>query len=364
MSFLKNIFGKKEETIESYNDFWNWFLANEKNFFSVVKEGNSIEKKFFSKLSLMLSQIKDDIYYLTGMFDDRTAELILTADGNARTIAFVEELIEAAPQIKGWKFTALKPATKSDDFKIDMDGYTFSSENIYFYSNDYPDFPDEIDIDFVYEGLNDENRGIISNGIYIYLDNYLGEIDFVNQIDNLQIVSKENASKELVPISKLKDFLLWRQKEFIEKYEGIRYDTENDEYSIFEAKSENGNGLVAVINTELLNWDAKASHPWIAILTIKFDGNKTFGMPNNDDYELLSEIEEKIMNQLFDKDGYLNIGRETANNERDIYFSCVDFRKPSKVFYEIQKAYKDRYEIYFNIFKDKYWQSFERYRQN
>ena len=33
MSFLKNIFGKKDDSkISTNEDFWNWFSANEKDF--------------------------------------------------------------------------------------------------------------------------------------------------------------------------------------------------------------------------------------------------------------------------------------------------------------------------------------------
>ena len=76
--------------------------------------------------------------------------------------------------------------------------------------------------------MTEENKKQILNGTYIFLDNFLGEIDFLNNIDNLTTVSKKEAKKELVPIEKLKDFLTWRQKEFIEKYEGVRYDTEKE----------------------------------------------------------------------------------------------------------------------------------------
>ena len=47
MSFLKRIFSKQETPIRTYNDFWNWFQANERVFFTVVKDGNNIEKRFF-----------------------------------------------------------------------------------------------------------------------------------------------------------------------------------------------------------------------------------------------------------------------------------------------------------------------------
>lgn len=364
MSFLKNIFGKKDEPIKNYFDFWTWFQKNEKDFYDVVKNRQNIEKGFFDKLSPKLGELKDGYFYLTGMFDDNTVELVLTADGNTKNIVFIEELVASAPNINGWKFTALKPALNIEDVSIEMAGLKFNSENLYFYSNDLPNYPDEIDVCIIHNDMNDDNRQQIINGTYIFLDNYLGELDFVNNIDNLQVIAKSEAKKELVPIAKLKDYLTWRQKEFVEKYDGVRYDTEDDEYSMMEAELESGNMLLAVINTNLLEWDRKASHPWLAVMTLKYDGSKNNGMPNNADYELLGSIEDEIMLSLKDKNRNLNIGRQTANNERDIYFACKDFRKASKMLYEIQKKYGNRFEIEYDIYKDKYWQTFERFKQH
>jgi len=361
MGFLKSIFKTKDEPIKSYADFWTWFLKNEKDFFTVVKNSRDIEKSFFNKLSPKLDELKDGYFYLTGMYDDNTVELVLTADGSTKNIVFIEELVDAAPKIVGWRFTALKPALDIKNVSIEMGGYKFNSDNLSFYANDLPDYPDEIDITIVHNDLTEENKNQILNGTYIFLDNYLGELDFLNNIDNLITTSKSEAQKELISIDKLKDFLNWRQKEFIEKYEGVRYDTENDTYSILEAELESGNKLIAVINTELLNWDSKASHPWISVLTLKYDGSNNNGMPNEKDYKVLDTIEEEVMKELKDIDGFLNIGRQTAKGERDIYFSCKDFRKPSKVFFKIQQKYSDHFEIEFDIYKDKYWQSFNRF---
>jgi Family of unknown function (DUF695) len=364
MSFLKNIFGKKEEPIKSYTDFWNWFLKHEKDFFNVVssrKGSNEIEKEFFDKLSPKLEELKKGYFYLTGMFDDNTAELILTADGNTKNIFFVEELINAAPNINGWKFAALKPAMKMDDVNVVMGGFEFGQKNISFYANEFEAYPDEIDIVIVHNDLTEENKNPIINGTYIFLDNYLGELDFVNNIDNLKVIGSQEAEKELIPIAKLKDFLNWRQKEFIEKYDGVCYDTENDRHATFEADLESGNKLLAIINTDLLSWDSKASHPWISLIKLKYDGSEGNGMPSENEYILLDKIQDEIMQELLDIDGYLNIGRQTANGEREIYFACRDFRKPSKIFYEIEKKYSSSFEIEYEIYKDKYWQSFERF---
>jgi hypothetical protein len=365
MNFLRNIFTKKDEPIISYFDFWIWFQENEKVFFDVVKNRKDINKMFFDKLSNKLNKIKEGYFYLTGMYDDNTAELVLTADGNPKNIAFVEELIIAAPKINNWKFTALKSAAINiEDLNIEMAGYKFNSNNIYFYSNNNPNYPDEINISIVHDDLTENNKTQITNGIFIFLDNYLGELDFLTNIDIVSFVNKSDSSNELIPITKLKDFLIWRQKEFIEKYKGIRYKTENDNYSMLEAELESGNMLFAVINMDLLNWDSKASHPWISVMTIKYDGGNNNGMPNDHDYKLLNTIEEEMMEDLKDYNGYLNIGRQTANSEREIYFACKDFRKPSKILYLIQQKYKNKFEIEYDIYKDKYWQSFDRFNSN
>jgi hypothetical protein len=284
MNFLKKIFNKKDDPIKSYSDFWTWFQMNENDFHAVVKNKEDIEKRFFDKLSPKLGELKDGYFYLTGMFDATTVELIISAEGNTKNIVFVEELVSAAPQINGWKFTALKPTLEIKDVNINMAGYKFNGENIAFYANEIEGYPDEIDITIVHNDLTEDNKKKIVNGTYIFLDNYLGELDFLSNIDNLTIIGQKEITKELIPIEKLKDYLTWRHKEFIEKYEDTICETEDDEYSILEAELESGNKLIAVINTDLLNWENKASHPWISVLTLKYDGSNNNGMPNENDY--------------------------------------------------------------------------------
>ncbi len=362
MSFLKNIFKSKDEPIHSNADFWDWFQKNEKAFYKVVKEQGDIHGIFFDKLSPKLKELKDGYYFLTGMLNDTTAELVLTADGNIKNIPFVENLIAAAPTIDGWKFTALKPALNIEDVHIEMDGYKFSDKNIYFYANDPVEFPDEIDITVLHDDLNDGNKNNIINGVYIFLDNLLGELKFATTIDNVEVIAKSVAEKELVPIIKLPDFLTWREKEFIEKYDGVRHNIDADNYSGLQATLQNGSPLLAIINIDLLHWDAKASHPWIMNVEIKYDGRANNGMPGNETYQLLDKIEQEIQAELKDADGYLNIGRQTAENKREIYFACKDFRKPSVVVYKIIETYSRQLDMDYDIYKDKYWQSLDRFR--
>ena len=243
-----------------------------------------------------------------------------------------------------------------------MGNLYFSKDNINFYSNEDDTCTDLIDITIVHDDFSEENKSAITNGSYIFLDNFLGELNFTTIVDDITVIGRVFANKELVPIEKLKDYLIWREKEFVEKYEGFRHDTENDNYAMLNAELKNGNALVAVINTDILEWDSKASHPWILKIEIFFDGSQNNGMPDNDTYILLDEIEDQILEELKDLDGYLNIGRQTADNVREIYFACKDFRKPSKVLFRIEQRYLNRNKISYTIYKDKYWQSFDRFR--
>lgn len=361
MGFLDKILGKKEASIQSNTDFWNWFLKNEKEFFKIVKERQNIHQGFFEKLAPKLDKIHNGIYFLTGMLDDNTVELILTPDGAIRNIYAIEELVNAAPKIEDWKITALKPASDIQDIGIDYEGLQFNKDNLRFYPNIHEGYPDEIDLTIIYDDFVEEKRQAIANGVYIFLDNYLGELHSVTLIDNMKIDGSNIISKELIPIEKLKDYLIWREKEFVEKYEGTRYNTENDSYANFEGKKQDGSIVLALINTTLIEWDKKASHPWVFIVSIPFDDCDNGGLPDEKTYKLLDSIEEEIIQILPDSEGYLNIGRETADNKREIFFACKDFRKPTKVADDLIQKYHGIFEISYEIYKDKYWQTFRHF---
>lgn len=351
---------KKINFAKSYEKFWKWFQKHEQTFFKAVKEDHKIEQNFFNKIAPKLDKIKEGFYFLTGMYDDNTVELVFTAEGDLANIVFVEELVAAAPKIDGWLFSALKSPSDSDVY-IEMEGYTFSDKNIYFYSNDNKNFPDEINISFVHDDLNEENRNIIGNGVFTFLDNYLGELNLLQLIDTVDLVSKEDAEQKLVPIEKIKAFLNWRQKEFVEKYDGVRHHSAQDNYTLFRAELENEIPLVATINTDLLDWDSKASHPWVLIVDILFDATDNNGMPSVEQNNLLEEIDHVLQNELKEEEGFLCIGRQTGDSHQEIYFACKDFRLPSKIIYQVVQQYASKLVIQYDLFKDKYWTSFDRF---
>jgi hypothetical protein len=358
MSFLKNLFSKKEAPIETYQDFWDWFQKNEKTFFNVVKDENDIAENFLNKLSDKLDEVKDGIYYLSGMFDDETAELIFTADGNLNNIVFVEEIINAAPSINKWKLTALKPALNIEDVSITMDGLSFSSENLNFYSNDDPIYPDEISITVVYDNYSEEKSDAVERGIFIFLDNYLGELNYATIVDSTFVIGRKDASKELIPIEKLKSYLIWREKEFIEKYDNVVPVVE-EAFLVYEGKMNDGSYYIGTLNSNLLAWEYKASHPWFVMTKLEFDSEN--GLPDNAMAEKLNYFEDNLLELLTSQNGNLYLGRETNDGRREIYFACRDFRNASKVLYQTRKKHLLTEDFTYEIYKDKYWSTVKHY---
>lgn len=349
----------EKETI-TYKDFWDWFLTKEKAFFEVVRNRKNIEDQFFDIIAPELAKINSGYYFLSGMRNEDTAELIITVEGDVKKIIFAEELIAAAPEMNHWKFTALKPETHIQNVGVRIGDSEFTKDNIYFYSNEIEGYPDEIDLAFVYEDFNEENRSAATTGICIFLDNFLGELNFATQIDTFTIIGKTEAQKDLVPIEKLKEFLLWREREFTEKYKDQQISVNDDQFSLFEGTLENGMPLMATVNASLLNYEAKASYPWISVLKISYDGSDNEGFPRENDYNAMNAIEDRAVELLRPEDGNLYIGRETGDHSKSIYFAGKDFRKASKVLDQIIKQHPE-YTISLEIYKDKYWQSFERY---
>lgn len=364
MGLFNKLFSKKNTPLETtYTEFWNWFQHHEADFFQRVKNQDEVELRFFDRMSEKIGNLLKTRSYLTGMLDEHTAHLIFSADGNIADMVFAEDLVAAAPHLPNWKFEALKPAMPKEDFSIHLGDQKFGPDNLHFYYEEHPNLPDYIDITVVHDYFTPENSDAVTRGTFIFLDNYLGELNFATTIDHMRVIGKEDATNELIPISKLADFLKWREKEFVEKYEGPYPDAETENHAVLQTQAENGLPLLFVMNIELLNWDNKPSHPWILQIEIPYDGKKNEGMPGTRDYERMNQIEDEIHASLTRSGGHLNLGRKTGNNLREVYMACKDFREASRLLSKIAAVHRGSYSITYEFYKDKYWNSFQGFRQ-
>lgn len=340
-------------TPKAYQHFWTWFQKNEQSFFNALKDMKHAEKKFLDKLIPKLNQLHTGLAPLAGMIDDTTAELILSVNGVVKDIALVEELVNAAPVLAGWKFTALKPATL---LEVQMEGCKFGADNMAFYVNQDANYPDTIAITVAHDGYDNHPEPVMYSGVCFFLDSHLGELVSATTIDELFVIDTKAAQKSLIPISELRGYLTHRQNGFIRKYMGTTYHANNATVAAFAGKQADGQPLTALINTNLLNWDAKASHPWALVVTITLKGANI-----KRKLQLVDKLTNELATKLPASEGCLNIGWQTATSNQNTYFACQDFRKPSQVVRQLQRSYAGSLDITCKIYKDKYWQSFERF---
>jgi len=359
MNFIKRLFRREKEVTDAAG-FWKWFQQNERTFHTAISKEQRINEDFLDLLMSKLKNLNSWFACSAGMYDATTAELIITAQGDVKTFVFAEELVAVAPSIPGWRFTALKPPTGLD-ITIEMDGYKFNDQEMSFFSRDNSEYPDEIEITLVHNHFSETNKEIITNGAFIFLDNALGELNTATLLDNVQIDTPDSGGSELIPLEKLNDFLNWKEKEFIEKYSGTRHNTDSDSYSILEGKDDRGLPSIALVNQELLGWDAKASHPWMMVLELKFTSVSN-GMPDKEIAAELNKFEDELVLLLPDSDGYLNLGRDTYNSRRTIYFACKEFRHVSRTVQQMLSGFRGNVTVSYDIYKDKYWRTMNRYR--
>jgi len=341
-------------------DFWSWFRKHEKNFFKVLQDKGDIQGQFFNPLADRLLKIREGYFFLAGMHKG-AAELILTADGKIKNIPFIEDLVAAAPAIPGWTFIASKPATLTESQSIGMGNFRFDYQTLFFYANEDERYPDKISITVVHDQYLPEEREQMVMGVYIFLDNYLGEIKSATVIDAVEITGREGAEKELIPIHKLKAYIDWREKEFVEKYDGVGFDKEKDSYSALSAEDANGIPMLLVVNVGAMQWEYPASYPWILEYLIKYPGDDNAGLPDEKTMDFMETIEEDLR-ALLAGDDYMDIGRVTAENRRSIYFACREFRGAVKGADAIHQKYEQKIEIEWDVYKDKYWQTLDLFR--
>lgn len=342
------------------DDFWNWFAERSDYFFDIVKGQNDVAKSLVNPVVERLSIIRSGYYVLVGLVEDDLAELIITADGDVRVIPFIEKLVASAPKIENWKITALKPPSDLDDFAVNFSQGKLSADTLHFIFKEEKEFPDLLNIDVVHESITDLNRGLFEQGIFIFLENYIGELECLELIDGIKIKAESEAQGELISMHKLASFLKWRNKEQIEKYDQIRHSSDDDTYTGYETKLESGHSLITTLNTNLLHWEHVAAYPWITIVIVKLNNSKN-GMPTEEENKRLYDLEEDLNLQLNEDRMCLNIGRQTGDNKREIYYASKDFRVSAVVLDKISKS-NIGFQLDYEIYKDKYWQTFKRFK--
>lgn len=341
--------------------FWQWFAGNEYRFRELEKNDSEHALVFLDELIGHMKPFNQWLKALAGPYTGNKYELIITADGDVALFCKVEDLISKAPQLNNWKFTAHKPALGFQDISIDLYEKKFSVDTTSFYPIVREEYPDEVSIVITHVDYNVEEDDQFQAGGMIYLENGLGEENAATKIDHYETgpVPDPASGVEVIPISKLADYLNWREKEFVEKYESVHAQRPEENFTLLEAEDSDGKVMLVTIDAGFKEWPLRPAFPWLLQVDINYKGD-TNGLPSQQQQEEMQVVEDEIVSLLSESNSWF-IGHRTYDNVRNVYFYASEYRSGSRLLHNYTETARSNYTILFFIRKDKYWQNMEMY---
>ena len=156
-------FKKRRDPIET---FWNWFLANSKSLHSMIEPDEST----IDAVHNQLTKIHPDLVFEVEVQRQPRA-FVVSADGDRSLFPLVADVVSRAPAMPEWEVLAFRQPGPTD-VAIEMRGIRLGPNDVWFTMQPTHD---KVDLTMFVRGMVDENREAMSHGVFILLDNALGE---------------------------------------------------------------------------------------------------------------------------------------------------------------------------------------------
>lgn len=359
MGLLDTIF-KKKVTLYEPNHFWAWFVKNASKFDMLGKIGQDETHLLLDEIIIELNKFNPWLKAVCGQYDADTVELIVTADGDIALFAKVHELIDQAPQVKGWRFTAHKPPVGLANMGIRMFEKEFNEHTLHFYPIIEDDYPDEVSLVLTHKEYNEEEEEDFQTAMSIYVQNGLGEINASTQIDDLSFGPEPEDKSDLIPITKLHDYLTWRQKEFVEKYPLSSIELPEEGFNVIEGQDEDDNIMIALVNLNYENWTYKPVFGWLLSVSMEYAPEEN-GLPDAETLTVMQDEETTIIELLTKQSETVYTATKTFVGTRTLYFYTKQYEQPSMLMHGYLDAYNGLTNTSFFVEKDKYWRCLEEF---
>ncbi|MCR6719679.1 MAG: hypothetical protein NVV59_05150 [Chitinophagaceae bacterium] len=158
--------------------FWTWFQLNEKR----LSQYESNPEAYFGEIHQQLQKIAPGLAIEGAPAKDGIRNITITADGNEELFYVVQDIVNKAPALPGWRFIAFRqrvPASAAESLSIKVGKLELSVKDMKF-------FPiidkDTLDVIIYAKGINDDNYLDVAYHSLILLDNLLGEYDCVMKV--------------------------------------------------------------------------------------------------------------------------------------------------------------------------------------
>lgn len=199
------------------NIFWNWFQDNNQTIKNLKNETPINQKQICYWLAKQLGYYSKDLDFMI-VFpkkENQKTELIITANGNPEYFIKVTDLINNAPLLKHWKFTAfIQPSEKIDEIIGGLDEpyifpeITIKTSEIKFLPLDYDTNTNKLDIIIYLKNYHIRcNTKTWQQVIYIILQDLLGEKSLYQSINFVQLANMPKQSQALIELYELQLYI-------------------------------------------------------------------------------------------------------------------------------------------------------------
>jgi hypothetical protein len=194
----------------------------------------------------------------------------------------------------------------------------------------------------------------------IYVQNGLGEINAATQIDDLTFGAEPDDKSELIPITKLNDYLTWREKEFVEKCHSSEIELPQEIFNFIEGVDYEDNTMIALVNLNFEHWAFKPMFGWLLSVTLDYT-ESVDGLPSPTEVVILQKEEAIIIDLLTKQSDTLYTATKTYKGDRILYFYTKMYELPSILLHTLLDSGEISTNTSFFVEKDKYWRCLEEF---
>lgn len=199
------------------NTFWNWFQDNNQTIKNLINETPKTQKHLYFWLNRHLGYYCKELDFLI-IFpkkEKEKAELIITANGNSNFFSQVNELINKAPALRHWKFTAFIQPTENINKIIEgldepyiFHEITIKTSEIKFLPLNYDEQTKKLDITVYLKNFKLYcNTKTWEQAIYIIIQDLLGEKSVYQNINFVQLAQMPSDNNDLIELHELQFYL-------------------------------------------------------------------------------------------------------------------------------------------------------------
>jgi hypothetical protein len=203
--------------MKKINTFWNWFQDNNQTIRNLINETPKNQKhiSFWINKNLNYYCKEIDFMIVFPKNDNTKSELIITANGNPLCFNQVIDLVDNAPQLKNWKFTAFIQPTERID-KI-IDGFdepyifheiTLKASELKFLTLDYDEETQKFDVIVFLKNYNLYcDTKTLQQAIFMILQDIVGEKSLFQNINFVQLAQVPDNKEGLIQLYDFQLFL-------------------------------------------------------------------------------------------------------------------------------------------------------------